>query len=70
MDGHRFCYCGHFPGLVGSMHSPECYIYCRNCGARSVTAGTPFQAWLAWDNEQLKQDDENYTLYDIMGHDS
>lgn len=67
MDGHRVCYCGCFPELVGSIHTKECYIRCRNCGARSISGRTPFQAWIAWDNHQLKQDAENYTLYDVMG---
>ena len=66
-DGHRFCYCGTFPELIGTMHTKECYVHCPNCGARSVSARSPFQAWIAWDNEELHQDEENFTLYDIMG---
>lgn len=33
MDGHRTCYCGQFPELIGSMHTKECYVHCPNCGA-------------------------------------
>lgn len=66
MDGHRYCYCGAFPTMVGTMHTKECYVRCPNCGARSVSQRTPFQAWIAWDNEQLQKDDENWTLYELM----
>lgn len=66
MDGHRYCYCGAFPTMVGTMHTRECYVYCPNCGARSVSQRTPFQAWIAWNNEQLQKDDENWTLYELM----
>jgi len=66
MDGHRTCYCGSFPQLIGTMHTRECYVHCPNCGARSVSERTPFQAWLAWDNEKLQLDDENRTLYELL----
>ena len=66
MDGHRKCGCGSYAELIGSMHALDCYIKCRCCGARTENKSTPFQAWIAWDNEQLQKDDENWTLYELM----
>lgn len=66
MDGHRFCNCGAFPEMVGTMHTAQCFIRCPNCGARSEAARSPFQAWCKWDAEQYDTTDENLTIYEAL----
>ena len=68
----RRCFCGSElpPKLIGSMHDPKnrgLYVRCPNCGCRSITETSPGRAWNAWDSMQLEQDEENYTIYDLMG---
>jgi len=66
MDGHRVCICGSYPELVGTFYSVTCYVHCPNCGARAKTEKSPFRAWLAWDNKQLEDSDENYTIWEAL----
>ena len=65
-DGHRMCHCGTYPKMVGTIHDKECFVKCPNCGARSVSERTPFQAWCAWDNGRLYEDANNMTIYEVM----
>jgi len=63
---HRACSCGSEPELKGSLHTtrPDKYVFCPNCGCRSVKEWSEFLAWRSWDMMKLDSK-ENITIWEV-----
>ena len=65
---HRLCDCGGTPILEQQQgfDKYDTYAICPNCGCRTTKQQTPYWAWKAWDNKELKVTDSNLTIWEMM----